>query len=98
MSGTPKTDLVNDLDAFFASLLKEAQTDNVPIEGQPAAEGAAPPIGFLDKLKLFEAGARWVAVKNKVDPEDSKDEFGRLSDRFYGRARGRGTTGAKKPS
>lgn len=91
MSQTKPPELINDLTLLFRSLLKEADPNNTPAEGEVK-------IGFADRLKLLQAGASLAALIHKVDPEDTKDEFGKLTDRFHGRTRGRGAAGPAKPN
>jgi len=91
MSGTKPPELINDLTLLFRSLLEEADPNKVPSEGEVK-------IGFADRLKLLQAGASLAALIHKVDPEESTDEFGRLSNRFHGRKGGRGAVGPAKPN
>lgn len=78
--------LIKRMDAFYEALLEQAAPVMVPVEGQP--DVAKSPIAFLDQLKLFEAGARWVHVRNRLTLEDDTDEFGKLRDGYSG-SRGR---------
>lgn len=74
--------LISMMDAMFKTLCEEASlTISDPDESQPADTG--PKIGFIDRLKLFESGTRWVAVRNKIDPGGDDDAFGQLR-RGYG--------------
>ena len=83
------TELINDLDEFFKSLLKESRASNMEGDGQSDEDGAAP-IGFVDRLKLFSEGVKWVAVKNRLSPEDDPDEFGKLAGKYRGAGKRRG--------
>lgn len=79
--------LIKSLDNFFQTLIEECQpTTTKPVEGESGDQ--PPPISFLDRLKLFEAGARWVGVKNKIDDGDATDEFSRLRAGHVGRTGG----------
>lgn len=82
MSKTKKDGLINRLDTYFMNLLEEAE--GVTPEGEVSAEGAGPTIGFIDKLRLFDSGVKWVATKNKVDPDDDDDAFSRARDKLRG--------------
>lgn len=75
MSKSPKDNLVSRLDHFFTSLLEEAE--KVTPDGEVPPADAGPKIGFIDKLRLFDSGVKWVATKNKVDPADDDDAFSR---------------------
>jgi hypothetical protein len=88
-----KDSLSNELDTFFSSLLKEAQATPTTA-GEDQSEDAPPPIGFLDRLRLFSEGVRWAGVKARVETEDTDDEFSRLRRGTVGRARIRGRSTA----
>lgn len=86
-----KDTLISELDDFFKTILEEC-TPNVgdPEDSQSAPAG--PRVGLVDRLKVFEAGVRWVAVKNKLDSGEIDDEFAKLR-RGY-RNGGTGSRGA----
>ena len=86
-----KDNLSNELDTFYLSLLKEATASITSGADQP--DDAPPPIGFLDRLRLFSEGVRWAAVKAKVETEDVTDQFGQLRAGLVGGTRKRGAAG-----
>jgi hypothetical protein len=90
MTGVPKDRLINDLDGLFSRLLEEAY----PVISEEEAPQDGPKVGFVDKLRLFDSGVKWVATKNKVDPEQETDAFGLAREQLTGRSRGRGASGA----
>ena len=85
-----KDQLSGKLDEFYLKLLEMADAPR-PAHG----EDGQPKVGFVDKLKAFEAGVRWMSVKYKVDEEVEQDEFAKARDKFAGRTRGGGTTHSK---
>lgn len=85
--------LISVMDAFFKKLCKDCDpTISDRDESQPSDTG--PKIGFVDRLKVFEAGTRWLLVRNRIDPGGEDDEFGRLQRSYNGRSRGRGAAKA----
>lgn len=92
MSKTKKDGLVSELDQFYSSLLEEAK--GVTSGGEVSAEDAGPKIGFIDKLRLFDSGVKWVATKNKVDPDDDDDAFSRARDKLRGSGKRGGAASA----
>ena len=80
-----KDGLINELDVFFTKLMEEA---NPPIPETGMGDDG-PKIGFVDKLRLFDSGVKWVQVKNKIDPDGELDEFAEARRKAYG-ARGGG--------
>lgn len=85
--------LISRMDDFFNALLEDARpTISDRDESQPSDTG--PKIGFVDRLKVFEAGTRWLLVRNRIDPGGEDDEFGRLQRGYNGRSRGRGAAKA----
>jgi hypothetical protein len=91
MSDTTNESLIREWDEFLLELREEVKAST-----KPNSDGtSAPKIGFVDKLKLFEAGGKWVQVRNKVDPEESVDEFAKARDKFNGRTRGGGSAHSK---
>ena len=84
-----KDQLINTLDLFFQTMLEEARKAPVGDADEPSD------YGFGEKLKLFEAGVRWVAVKNKIEPEGpATDAFSKLRDRAVRGTRRSGAAGA----
>ena len=77
-----KDQLISDLDDFFHTMLEEARK-------APAGDADNPSeYGFGEKLKLFAEGVRWVAVKNKIEPEGpATDAFSKLRKRAGSGAR-----------
>ena len=75
-----------DLDNLFAKLMKEAYPD---IPDAETADDAAQKLGFVDKLRLFDSGVRWVQVKNRLTPEDDTDEFAESRKKLIGGTRRR---------
>ena len=65
-----------------------------PVISEEEAPQDGPKVGFVDKLRLFDSGVKWVATKNKVDPEQETDAFGLAREQLTGRSRGRGASGA----
>jgi hypothetical protein len=90
---TTKTSLGEKLDDYYLALLEECQPGKTDESAPDGGTGDALPMPFLDRLKLFEAGVRWVAVKNKVEAEVEQDAFGKLRSK-YNRQRGAGGRGA----
>lgn len=91
MKHIPKDRLIGELDDFFSELLQEARRPISKDADQSAESG--PKVGFVDKMKLFEAGTKWVMVRDRVNPEQEQDEFGAARDKFVSGARGRGPSG-----
>lgn len=88
MTQTTNERLINSLDDFAEELLKEARGHISSDDGQDDA----PRIGFVDKLKTFGEVAKWVATRNKIDPDEQLDEFAKARKQFVGGARrGRAT-------
>jgi hypothetical protein len=79
--------LIADMDNLFRELIAEARGSTVPSADDAVApdDAAKPPLAFLDRLKVFAEGTRWVAVRNKLQTEDTPDEFGQLAERFHNR-------------
>ncbi len=92
MSDIPKRTLVDILDSQFARLSEEAYETREP---DPDGNGP-PPIGFQDKLRLFEAGQKWAATRNKVEPEESTDAFADARNKLVSGSRGRNTPPAPR--
>jgi hypothetical protein len=68
----PQEGLVDHLDTFFLRLMQEAY----PGENDPdLLSEDGPKVGFVDRVKLFDSGVRWVATKNKVSPDEEEDAF-----------------------
>lgn len=89
-----KDNLVNDLDDFFKKMLEDAKAAT-PTDGDEPPE-----FGFGEKLKLFQAGVQWVAVKNRLEPEGlPTDAFSKLRGRAVRSAArgGRTDTGPATP-
>lgn len=84
-------ELVHQLDTYFMELLKEARKPISNDADQSAESG--PKVGFVDKMKLFEAGTKWVMVRDRVNPEQEQDEFGAARDKFVSGARRGGAAG-----
>lgn len=94
MSLLKNDSLVSVLDSYLKKLLELSDPSISATDGdQPS--GVAP-IGFLDRLKAFEAAARWVAIKNKIDTGDDEDEFSRLRAGHVGRTGKRGSAAASR--
>jgi hypothetical protein len=87
--------LMTEIDEMFIRLMGEAYPAK---SDEPPAEGAstAVKVGFVDKLKLFDSGVKWVQVKNKIDPEQETDEFSKAREQYAGRARGGSSASAKR--
>lgn len=79
--------LINDMDNFFRELIAEARGSTVAEADDAVAtdDAAKPPLPFLDRLKVFAEGTRWVATRNRLQTEDTPDEFGQLAERFHNR-------------
>lgn len=80
MSGK-KEPLINVLDGYLIRLLEESDPRISEADDSQSAPGSGTDsvkVGFLDRLKAFEAAARWVGIKNKIDTGDDEDEFGKL--------------------
>jgi hypothetical protein len=86
--------LADHLDAFFLQLMNEAYPE--PTEAAPDDEG--PTVGFVDRVRLFDSGVRWIMVKNKVSPEEEEDAFAAARKRTIGRARKRRAPGPSPAS
>ena len=92
---SPKNDsLIGQLDDFFEVLMNRAKPRIVGEEASAPTNPDAVPIGFLDQLKVFEAGVRWVQVKNRLEPEPDTDAFGELARGYHRGARKRGSRAA----
>ena len=87
MSVSKGSPIIARLDRLAMSLLDEVEDSKSNPSAADGGTDGAPPIGFLDRLKAFEQVSKWVALKNKVDPEDTTDAFGKLADKFHGRGR-----------
>ena len=74
-----KDSLITRLDGLFNNLVEEVSKVE-PVEGEPL-------ITFTERLKVFEAGVKWAATKNRLDEEDSGDTFSKLRSRSTGRSR-----------
>lgn len=61
--------LVTRLDALFTKMVEECEA---------AVDKPESTITFTDRLRVFDAGVKWVATKNRLEPEDTTDAFGRL--------------------
>jgi hypothetical protein len=83
--------LINELDTFAAELLQDVRGH---IRGEDAPSDEAIKIGFTEKLKTFDSIARWVATRNKIDPDEAIDEFARQRSKVVGGTRRRGSAGA----
>jgi len=93
MTNTKKgSSLINKLDDYFEMLLSESQGVKTGGDEAKSCERAqsSEDIGFLDRLKVFQAGVHWVAVKYKIDPEGDDDEFSKLRKSALGGTRGSG--------
>lgn len=85
----PEETLVDHLDAFFLQLMTEAY----PPAPDPDGEGQK--VGFVERVRLFDSGVRWVMIKNKVDPEEEEGAFATARKRAIGGPRRRRATGPK---
>lgn len=95
MSSMNKDALSNALDGLFLKLLELSEPSTNLAQDQ--SEDAPPPIGFLDRLRLFSEGVRWAAVKAKVETEDATDQFGELRRGLVGRTRASRSAGPATP-
>jgi hypothetical protein len=82
--------LVTHLDDFFLNLMTEAYPQSVA----EILDDGAPKIGFVDRVRLFDSGVRWVMVKNKVSPEEEEDAFAAARKRAIGGTRRRSAPGS----
>lgn len=94
MSNPPA--LVDTMDQFFLELMAEARATKD--SGDDAESSDTPKVSFGDRLKLFSEGRAWVAVKNKVAPDDDTDQFAEARNKLVGRARGGNPTAKAAPN
>jgi len=87
-----KDQLSGKLDDFYSRLLEMADAPS-PAHG----DDGQPKVGFVDKLKAFEAGVRWMMVKYKVDEEQDPDDFAKARSNLTSRSR-RGGAAQPKPN
>ncbi len=95
MSAMKKDELSEALDAMFLRLISAAEPDKT--DGQDQPDDGPPPIGFLDRLRLFSEGVRWAAVKSRYEDADATDQFGELKRGLVGRTGKRHSVGAASP-
>ena len=64
MAQSEKSRIIDQLDQLYKALMEESGPSKVEGgEGRPAA-------AFTDRLKLFEAGVKYLAVKNRVEDDE----------------------------
>jgi hypothetical protein len=86
----PQEGLVDHLDTFFLRLMQEAYPGENDAE---VAEDDAPKVGFVDRVRLFDSGVRWISIKNRVSPDEEEDAFAAARKRTIGSPRRRRTAG-----
>lgn len=90
------SNLVDIMDQFYMELMAEARATR-PGGDDDLESSGAPKVSFGDRLKLFSEGRAWVAVKNKVAPEEESDAFSDARAKLVGGVR-RGGPPAKAPN
>lgn len=102
MSAGSSDRLISMIDDAVTSLLEGLDKGiRGPGDNQSLSDGAseASVVGFSDRLKAIELGAKWVSIKNKIDSGDTQDEFSRLrTGHLNGSPRKRGSLGASTRS
>lgn len=86
---SPEESLAGHLDTFFLRLMEEAYPASAPPE-----DDAAGRVGFVDRVRLFDSGVRWVATKHRVNPEEEEDAFAAARRRAISGKGGRGAAGS----